>query len=469
MNFFSNRIIKLYLGVVLSIVGFNLVFLNPWGHDPVFMLGPSISAINGEFFKNTLTNYEQNFYSPYLYGIFAPVFFKKGLYFFPFKVYIILNILLIVGAANLLLKKKCNTELSIIITISLVSSSIITGPRCEVLPITLILLIVYIFESNLIARPVGLAASSILFGILPTLHPMAALQGTLVYLWYFISQKIKNKSHILKVIPLAIITFLLLIGFKLQEFILPFISGTAANEMESHSWNPLMTLKFFTFQPLFLVLICIVIIANANKLKIIFMFTSLLVAQLFGRSYYGIYVIVFIVIFLPFQISTPNLSFNGKKLIKVFFSLIMGFNLALLSIRLIQSIENPNYFRTINRMAEVAHTTVLGELVKTKNRESHVWVSYRLTPAFYDIPSLRFYWSLTPELNGLGYIKPDDIFVCSDVKDDYQTALEMVKFQNFKLVRINTDDISSKGLMTTSLRRTDSLKLSIFVVKDSLN
>jgi len=452
---------KQYLAIVTIIVILNTVLLNNWGHDPVFMIGPSFSLINGEYFLNTFTNYEQDFYSGYLYGIYAFLFSVKGLLFIPFIIYRLVNITLLLLVVYALLKRMKDKTLSFLIYGALLSSTIITGPRCEVLPMTFILLIVYILENNTLLDRKNQVLTALLLSVLPLLHPMAALQGGLVLLWYFI-EKYKIDKTTINLFVLAALSFLILIGFKVNEFIEPYMAGTASREMDSHSWAPLSTFKFLTFNPLFVILLANFFLSRPKTVKIVFVLLSLLISQMFGRSYYAIYVTIFIIIFSL----DDSKSFDLRKYrySPYLINPILIFNVALLMIAPVQAMENPEYYKTINNMAKTAHEVVLKEQKNGPDTTNHVWAGYRLSPALYDIHGLRFYWSLTPELNGLGYVNPGDIFICTD-RDEYITAFEIASFQKLELDEITTDKLVSSGLLRTNLKRTDSLTLRIFTVR----
>jgi hypothetical protein len=433
--------------IIILISCITILLLNNWGNDPMFNFGPNLSWNQGNYTQNNLTNYEQNYYNGFFYGIYFWIFKIKNLGFIAYKFFQFFQISLIVLIIWKIQKSKINL---LYFTTLVFSNTILSGPRLEVLPMTLILLIVYFLEEFKITNTIlSVSVVSMSLSILPMLHPMAIIQAVLLLSWYFFNDK-NIRNYLYVNVAISIVIFLVLNNFNLHRYLEPYISGHSSKELDSHSWQPLSTLKFFLFSPLIVVGLLNIKIKSRQFL---FILISLFIAQLFGRSYYGIYSVVWIVLF------SKNLDicdFSIKKFIKL---IILCWALILSLIRPLQALENPHYFKTNYAIAKQAHRVV--EHYKLRWPKSNIWSSYVILPYLYDIDNLRFYWNMTSKLNGYGFIKKGDLFILTD-NNDRLIVEDLIKQQGLEFGEMPTVNIWSSGILRTNLNRTDSIYLKIY-------
>ena len=443
---------KLILFIIIIINLLTILLLNNWGNDPMFNFGPNLSWIQGNYTQNNLTNYEQNYYNGFFYGIYFWIFKIKNLGFIPYKFYQLLQLALII---ILIFKiQKSNNNL-LYFTALIFSTSILFGPRLEVLPITLILVVIYFLENiNKLNNIVCISIISLILSILPMLHAMAALQVFLLVLWYFLNETI-NRKYILISVFLSAFIFLSYNKFDIYRYLETYTVGHSSKELNSHSWQPFSTLKFLIFTPL--IIIGFINIKFFSR-QFLFVILSLFVAQLFGRSYYGIYSLTWLVLFTKDTVIIQYTN-NFKTKMNLF---ILVLTMILSSIRPLQAIENPTFFRTNYEIAKEAHELV--EKYKITHPNSNIWTSYFILPYFYDVENLRFYWDMTATLNGYGFIKRDDLFIMTDNNDKFIVE-DLLKHQGLSSTLMSVKKISSMGILRTSLNRTDSIYLKVFKVK----
>jgi hypothetical protein len=440
---------KLILFLIIIINLLTIVLLNNWGNDPMFNFGPNLSWIQGKYTQNHLTNYEQNNYNGYFYGIYFWIFKIKNLGFIPYKFYQIFQIALII---ILILKiQKSNNNL-LYFTALIFSTSILSGPRLEVLPITLILIVIYFLQNiNNLNKIVCISIISLILSILPMLHPMAALQVFLIILWYFLNE-ITMRKYILISVFLSAIIFLVFNNFEIHRYLETYTIGHSSRELNSHSWQPFSTLKFLIFTPL--IIIGFINIEIFSR-QFLFIILSLFVAQLFGRSYYAIYSVTWLILF-----TKDTLIFEYTNKLKAKMNLfILFWTIILSSIRPLQAIENPKFFKTNYQIAKESHNLVVN--YKKTHPSSNIWTSYFILPYLYDVENLRFYWDMTPILNGYGFIKKGDLFILTD-NNDKLIVEDLLKHQGLSSMALPMKIISSPGILRTNLNRTDSINFKIY-------
>jgi hypothetical protein len=453
-----------YLAAVVTIVLINILVLNSWSSDPIFVVGPSFSAAHGHFFQNTLAFYEQGFHSTYLYGIYAFLFLIKGMEFVPFKVYQVINIALLIWATFAALKGSKKTSFAPLVVAAMVSSAVLTGPRFETLPITLMMVVVMLLEKHQTLSLIHIATIGLLYAVLPMLHPMATLQGGLLLLLYYMQKDSHEKQKLIAAAGFSLLFFMFFVHFDIHNFLDFYTKGTGSKDLQRHFWRPALTLKFLKLHPLVTLLIAIILLTTRSAKAAAVMGCSLLLGQLLGRSYYGIYVLVFIIYLLP-RDGEIALEFV-KNRYKWALGGVMALNIAVLLIHPLQALENPGYYKAWNNMLAHAQATI-EKHVSGLDENPQVWVGFRLAPGLYEVDNLRYFWEHTPELNGYGHVRPKDVFISTD-RRELLTAKRLVRGQSMYLSEITVDSIAAKGLLRTNLKRTPPIRLRIFeVTRDS--
>ena len=445
------------VSIVAVITG--ILLFNLWGSNPIFVVGSSVSVIHGEYFKNTLTNYEEHFHGSYLYGIYGIFFLIKGLSFIPYKIYQIVNTVFVVGAAFLILRLKCPRIGFPLVAAAMVSSTIITGPRFETLTITLLLLVAWLLGRVSQLSWLHILFIAIVFGMLPNLHPMSALQGGLLLLWYLTE---KTKAENLKILlagALSFIFFFIFIKFDIDNYLNFYTKGGGFRDLERHHWRPFLALDFLAQHPLILLLMGLSAFLQPFRKQIVFLGLSMLVGIWFGRAYYCMYSMVFLIISMPADADVQH--FLEKRVVAWVTSLVLVYNFGCLMIPFAQAVEQPGYYKALNKMLQSTQSVCKVRYPDMHNRQ--LWAGVMLTPGLYDIPNLRFYWALTPLLNGYGYMRPGDIVVCVR-EQEYNMSSQMADKQSLELKELPVEHIYSKGILTPKLKRTAPIQLRIFEV-----